>query len=92
MKVKSILLVTIVCIHFFGSSGFAESRPDCISAASDADGDGFGWENDATCLVVAESGQCENRGGYPWGWNPVALASCRLDEPVVACTDTDGDG
>jgi len=35
---------------------------------------------------------CENRGGYPWGWNPVTLTSCRLDEVAGDCIDTDGDG
>ena len=30
-----------------------DSRPYCVFAESDADGDGFGWENNMTCLVVA---------------------------------------
>jgi len=29
------------------------ARPICTSASSDSDGDGFGWENNATCLVTA---------------------------------------
>lgn len=30
--------------------------PYCASPASDSDGDGYGWENDATCLVQNNSG------------------------------------
>jgi len=32
---------------------------------------------------------CEDRGEYPWGWDPTNLVSCRLDEQ---CLDSDGDG
>ena len=31
-------------------------HPACVSATSDPDGDGFGWENNDTCLVTASSG------------------------------------
>lgn len=34
---------------------------------------------------------CENRGGYPWGWNPRTLTSCRLDALSNGCVDVDGD-
>jgi len=60
----------------------AQDLPDCASSGSDPDGDGYGWENNDSCIVVsgsADAGQCEDRGGYPWGWNPVTGKSCRLD-------------
>ena len=33
----------------------SQSLPACVSVASDADGDGFGWENSASCLVTNTS-------------------------------------
>lgn len=92
MKVISALLSTIFFSAVSVTPGFAQSRPVCSSAASDSDGDGYGWENDATCLVVAQPSQCEDRGGFPWGWDPATLTSCRLDEQPGECLDTDGDG
>lgn len=76
----------------------------CQFASSDPDGDGWGWENDASCKVDAGSGGEEQPGGLcidtdgdGWGWNGVA--SCVPGEepeiPVVegpACIDEDGDG
>ncbi len=43
----------------------------------------------------ATKSQCEDHGSYPWGWNPITLESCRLDEtPSTTCIDTGvkGDG
>lgn len=113
MKIKLALFSTIA----FGalslpSPGFAQSFPTCLSSDSDSDGDGYGWENNATCLVDANTGsnmtgQCEDRGGFPWGWNPISKTSCRLDATsnnssnvtdsditveTGICVDTDGDG
>lgn len=34
------------------SIGTASAAPDCANAASDPDGDGWGWENNQSCLVV----------------------------------------
>jgi len=69
----------------------------CISATSDPDGDGYGWENEQSCKVAASTGvesQCEDRGDFPWGWNPITLSSCLLGVQVVpaTCVDADGDG
>ena len=30
-----------------------DSKPYCVFTESDADGDGYGWENDASCVVAA---------------------------------------
>jgi len=60
------------------------SYPNCGSGAIDPDGDGWGWENNASCRMVSGSG-----GNYPncgsgaidpdgdgWGWEN--NASCRM--------------
>lgn len=69
------------------------SRPDamarCTLSATIRDNTGYGWENGQTCIVSSET-NCEDRGGFPWGWDPVNLNSCRLDERQ--CVDSDGDG
>lgn len=71
---------------FFANPSFAQNIPNCTSPSSDSDGDGYGWENNESCVVVSTTnvtsgGRCEDRGGYPWGWNPVTLEPCRLDSP-----------
>jgi len=38
------------------SSSSSSGHPSCVSASSDPDGDGFGWENNDTCLVTASTG------------------------------------
>lgn len=50
--------------------------PYCVSAASDPDGDGWGWEDSRSCVVRASGGTAPN--GYPY---------C-----VSAASDPDGDG
>lgn len=86
MKVKFALFSTILLSALsLPNPSFAQSFPTCVSNDSDSDGDGYGWENDDTCLVDVNGGtvlvgQCEDRGGFPWGWNPVTESSCRLDE------------
>ncbi len=56
---------------FGGSSG---SYPTCSSAASDPDGDGWGWENNQSCQVSNSSGfpTCSSAASDPdgdgWGW------------------------
>ncbi len=56
----------------------AHALPSCVSATSDSDGDGYGWENNSSCLVVASSGA--SSGGSQ-------LPGCQS-----ANSDTDGDG
>ncbi len=83
MKVTFALLSTILFNVLSFNPSYAQSRPVCFSATSDSDGDGYGWENEQTCIVAAEQSQCEDRGGFPWGWNPSSETSCRLDEQVT---------
>ncbi|GGA64945.1 beta-mannosidase [Neiella marina] len=67
-----------------GSGGGSGDYPTCSSAAVDPDGDGWGWENNQSCIVVA-GGNAPN--GFPycadasndpdgdgWGWEN--SASC----------------
>jgi len=55
-------------------------RPVCLFADSDSDGDGFGWENSMTCIVVA------NDSSTPSGTG--------TEKPICssAAFDSDGDG
>ena len=48
--------------------------PGCVSDESDSDGDGFGFENNQSCTVVAfqaQIGQCVDTDGDGFGWNGV---------------------
>jgi len=81
--------------------------PDCSSVDSDSDGDGFGWENNQSCMVVdgqamqAQIGQCVDTDGDGFGWNgfetcdPIDHAdqtTVTLASCVYANSDVDGDG
>ena len=61
-------------------SGF----PACTSTASDPDGDGFGWENNATCLVSSQTPQTPRSQPTP---SAPGLPVCQS-----AASDPDGDG
>lgn len=81
-----------------GSLGGSQNMiPVCLSAASDTDNDGWGWENGASCTVAAgpaQGGACVDLDGDGWGWD--GQDSCIVDNtgPPVdpVCVDTDGDG
>lgn len=59
----------------------------CVDAASDPDGDGWGWENEMSCRVVT-AGACVDTDGDGWGWDGVG--SCTI--AAAECIDYDGDG
>ncbi|WP_433585444.1 cellulase family glycosylhydrolase [Microbacterium hydrocarbonoxydans] len=60
-----------------GGAGTAPNGyPYCASAASDPDGDGWGWENNASCVVPSGTGTAPN--GFPY---------C-----ASSASDPDGDG
>jgi hypothetical protein len=78
----------------------AQVTMTCESAASDPDGDGFGWENGRSCRVSG-FGQCRQANSDPdgdgFGWEN--NASCRMPQNSSVrpqCTnpafDPDGDG
>ena len=58
--------------------------PNCVSASSDSDGDGFGWENSASCRVVSSSGTASTFSSSSSGSSFPACQS--------ASSDPDGDG
>ncbi len=75
------------------NSGSSSRWPACLSAASDPDGDGFGWENNDTCLVTNNSSA--NSGSSAGSDNSaVAPGSSSGGRPscVSASSDPDGDG
>ncbi len=96
-----ILALPFVAILLYTSVSGAQSTGDhslpvCASETSDSDGDGYGWENERSCIVTGSDADsvCEDRGDFPWGWNERTQSSCILGvqtEPS-ACVDTDGDG
>ena len=71
---------------------YSQSYPVCVLASSDADGDGFGWENDQTCtvstqasvavdpsLAVCTSANSDLDGdGFGWENNQSCIVSCLL--------------
>ena len=64
-----------------GSSGSASGSSGDTLPCIDEDGDGFGWDGSATCLVSASTGSTASAG--------------LVDESSfgsLACVDADGDG
>lgn len=85
-----IALVTTILVAF-SSDLFA--APACIDAASDTDGDGWGWENSRSCMVATS--QCIDSDGDGFGWNGSAtcLVGTEASEATITdCVDSDGDG
>ena len=80
--------------------------PTCTAAAIDPDGDGWGWENYATCLVPDTNGghpDCDSNStdsdGDGWGWENGASCKVTLTpktgsypECDYRSSDPDGDG
>ncbi|HEX8406751.1 MAG TPA: cellulase family glycosylhydrolase [Duganella sp.] len=71
---KSIKQLLIAGAIVLSSMGQALAAPTCASAASDPDGDGWGWENGQSCQVVvaATAPDCASAASDPdgdgWGW------------------------
>jgi len=75
------------------------TRPTCARTDSDSDGDGFGWENGTTCLVMASVAQPAPTVTQPVVTQPVATpperqlaAASPATRPTCARTDSDSDG
>lgn len=75
---SKLLALSISTLLASGSGTVMANFPACVSSSSDADGDGYGWENQQTCLV-----KDDHRGGNTNG-RPVCVNG---DE-----TDPDDDG
>ncbi len=54
---SSMLTISVLAVGIqAGAASAADNRfPYCTTAASDSDGDGYGWENLQTCLVAPDS-------------------------------------
>lgn len=66
-----------------GDTNSGAGFPSCQVASSDPDGDGYGWENNATCIIDANTGiaTVERSGGSS---DHVAC--------ITSSSDSDGDG
>ena len=49
---KKYLHQLLVACAMLCAPAYALAAPDCVDAASDPDGDGWGWENSMSCKVV----------------------------------------
>lgn len=111
MSIKPFFIpAALLCNVLLVTPNFAQtttSLPDCQSVESDSDGDGFGFENDQSCIVVggqamqAQIGQCVDTDGDGFGWNGVATCdptesgdetTIELPNCVSAESDSDNDG
>jgi len=78
-----------VFLAIYSTTLLAQSHPSCLSALSDADGDGWGWESGASCIVDATSGItpfCEDTDGDGWGWD--GMQTCVVSVSPVVTTPT----
>ena len=98
--------VPVVLVGLLVSSQAVASLPACKLAGSDSDGDGFGWENNASCRVTTSTRpQCSDNNsdpdgdGYGWENNQTCLVKTGEKPPPTdypTCeqqrSDPDGDG
>jgi len=71
---KQLLIASVILL---ASVGQAVAAPLCASAASDPDGDGWGWENSQSCKVApACASAASDPDGDGWGWEN--KQSCRV--------------
>lgn len=78
ISVKQIVAIGSLTLLSVATQSAYAQLPNCQSSASDSDGDGYGWENGASCRVVASSSNNQSSGGLP---------GC-----ASAASDPDGDG
>ena len=76
---KIAVLISLICLLNISA---ANARPVCESADSDPDGDGYGWENNDTCIVVTSTS--DDTSSLVTG---ASLPVCQS-----ADSDSDGDG
>lgn len=84
-KFKSAGVLSLLALFLYASA--VHAQPVCESASSDPDNDGFGWENNETCVVSAStpttSATTLSTGSSSVGTTPVCES---------ALSDSDGDG
>lgn len=97
-KTHSMMLLAIMV---FSINSFGQGLPVCANALSDTDGDGFGWENSASCRVVAnQRPDCVRYDSDPdgdgFGWENGQSCVASTPSAILACqqidSDPDGDG
>jgi hypothetical protein len=87
---KTILAVALLAtLATTGAS--ARDLPNCASAASDPDGDGYGWENEQSCLVTMDS-QPAPTPSNPTPSNPAPTGYSNDGKPLCTTPDADSDG
>jgi len=85
---KFLVGLTIVFLSTI-SMGHAQTiYPDCAFASSDYDGDGWGYENNQTCVITENSGDdepasgaCVDSDGDGWGWDGVKSCTTNVQQP-----------
>ena len=82
MSIGVAICATIISLQ--AGPAFAQ-RPVCSSPSFDSDGDGFGWENNQTCLV--NSAASTNNSGNSSTSGASSHPAC-----ISASSDPDGDG
>lgn len=102
-------VIAIAVSPLFSKTAAAQVTPDtCQTVISDPDGDGWGWEHGASCIVasdypVAEYNWCNGANADPdgdgWGWENnatciVPLTTGLTETATPACTSntSDSDG
>ena len=94
-------ILILAILSFASAPALAQStNPECVYQSSDFDGDGYGYENNTTCLVTENSSsvggfssnECIDDNADGWGWN--GTSSCQVPIVQTECIDTDpiGDG
>jgi mannan endo-1,4-beta-mannosidase len=89
-KIMQQLLIASAILLSTAGQGLA--APNCVSAASDPDGDGWGWENNQSCKVVPHCASASSDpDGDGWGWEN--NQSCKVAPDCAnAASNPDGDG
>ena len=104
MKSKYLCILSLV----FSATAQSQVTNECSSSGADADGDGYGWENDTSCVVgqttptaSPSNNECIDSPpvGDGWGWNGTSSCPILTDSvieigSVAECVDTPpvGDG
>jgi len=81
---STVVVICAVILSLQAGPAFAQ-RPVCSSPSFDSDGDGYGWENNQTCLV--NSATTTNNSG-----NSSASGTSNHPACISAASDPDGDG
>jgi hypothetical protein len=95
-KLLRILALLFACM--LSTAAFAQSYSTCSSAAMDPDGDGWGWENNRSCIVASTGNgsypSCSSAAADPdgdgWGWEN--NRSCRVSSGANNNANTNTSG